>query len=122
MFRNTKQKLLVYKAAHELCHPTAQEIYQFVKNTYPSISMGTVYRILGALVRDHTLLHIKVPDKADCYDWNNIQHYHLICKKCGKVCDMNIPYMSHLNQISSKEYLIEDHTLLFSGECPQCHQ
>lgn len=121
MFRNTKQKLLVLQTTHELCHPTAQEIYTRVKNMCPSVSMGTVYRILGTLVRNQKLLQIKIPDKADCYDWNNKQHYHLVCKKCSKVYDLKMPYMDNLNHISSNGYLIDDHTLLFRGKCPKCH-
>ncbi len=122
MFRNTKQKACIFKTVQELCHPTAQDIYLSVKNMCPTISMGTVYRILGSLVKNNQLTQIQVPGHADCYDWNNTKHYHLICKKCGKICDIDTPYIPQLNQVSTNGYLIEAHTILFSGICPHCHQ
>lgn len=122
MFRNTRQKVLIFQAAQQLCHPNALEIYEFVKQHHPSISMGTVYRILGYLVQTGKLLHIQIPNQADCYDWNNTSHYHLTCKQCGKVCDVDIPYLSDLDKTPATDYLIENHTILFSGICPHCHQ
>ncbi len=36
-------------------HPTADVVYTFVKNDYPSISLGTVYRNLSFLVEHKDL-------------------------------------------------------------------
>ncbi len=119
MERNTKQKQLVMEALKNLCHPSAQEIYEFVKQTHPRISMGTVYRILGIFEEQKKVLHIKIPNKPDCYDCNTYSHYHLSCKMCKKVYDTPIPYLSELNQKTDK-YLIEDHIILFNGLCANC--
>ena len=119
MVRQTKQKNLVLEAINQLDHPSVQEIYDFVKKTYSSISMATVYRILAGYALEKKLLHIQIPNQADCYDYQIHQHYHLSCKKCKKVVDVSIPYMEKLN----KEYddcLIEDHDILFNGLCGNC--
>mgnify|MGYP003303219047 CR=1 FL=1 len=119
MERNTKQKQVVMHALESLCHPSAQEIYDFAKKYQPNISMGTVYRILGIFEEQNKVLHIKIPNKADCYDYNSHQHYHLTCKNCKKVYDIPMPYLSELNK-KTDEYLIEDHIILFNGVCANC--
>lgn len=49
--RNTIQRDMVIDAVNEMRrHVTADQIYTFVKEKYPSIGRGTVYRNLGILV------------------------------------------------------------------------
>ena len=119
MERNTKQKQLVIEALKALCHPTAQEIYEFVKNNYPNISIATIYRILGVFEEQQKALHIEIPNKPDCYDYNLNKHYHLSCKKCKKVYDIDMPYLSELNK-KTDNYSIDNHIILFNGTCANC--
>ena len=49
--RNTIQKDLVRNTVYEMRrHVTANEVYEFIKETYPVIGKGTVYRNLDILV------------------------------------------------------------------------
>ena len=49
--RNTIQKDLVRDAVYEMRrHVTANEVYEFIKEAYPTIGKGTVYRNLDILV------------------------------------------------------------------------
>ena len=49
--RNTIQKDLVRNAVYEMKrHVTANEVYEFIKEAYPSIGKGTVYRNLVILI------------------------------------------------------------------------
>ena len=49
--RNTIQKDLVRNAVYEMRrHVTANEVYEFIKEAYPTIGKGTVYRNLDILV------------------------------------------------------------------------
>ncbi len=121
MERNTKQKMLVKEALFHLNHPTAQKIYDFIKKDYPHISLATIYRILAQFEEQNQLLHIKIPNTADCYDYQTHPHYHLTCKKCKNVYDIDIPYLSNLD-IKTDEYSIEHHTILFNGICANCQK
>ena len=48
----SRQRELILKTVKESkSHPTAQEIYEFVKGKSPNISLGTVYRDLNFLAR-----------------------------------------------------------------------
>mgnify|MGYP003289917712 CR=1 FL=1 len=58
--RNTIQKDLVRNAVYEMRrHVTANEVYEFVKEVYPTIGKGTVYRNLDILVEEGALSAVK---------------------------------------------------------------
>ncbi len=61
--RNTIQKDLVRNAVCEMKrHVTANEVYEFVKESCPTIGKGTVYRNLDILVEEGDLRKVEVPD------------------------------------------------------------
>ncbi|MBQ9090570.1 MAG: transcriptional repressor [Alphaproteobacteria bacterium] len=122
MYRNTKQKMYVLEATKMLYHPTADSIYHYVRNHCPHVSKGTIYRCLTSLVATGQVLHIQMPNGADCYDSHCHNHYHLVCRQCGNVYDIDVPYMNQLNDTVVHGALIQEHTTLFHGVCPHCYQ
>jgi Fe2+ or Zn2+ uptake regulation protein len=56
------------------------------------------------------------------YDHICSNHYHLRCEQCGKVMDVEMPYMASLDEEVRKrnKYLIKSHDLTFVGLCPEC--
>ena len=54
--RNTIQKDLVRNAVYEMRrHVTANEVYEFIKEAYPTIGKGTVYRNLDIILMELNL-------------------------------------------------------------------
>ena len=54
--RNTIQKDLVRKTVYEMRrHVTANEVYEFIKEAYPTIGKGTVYRNLDIILMELNL-------------------------------------------------------------------
>jgi len=51
-------------------HPTADVVYTFVKNDFPSISLGTVYRNLSFLVEHGEAVTVPCEDGFVHYDAN----------------------------------------------------
>ena len=43
-------------------HVAANEVYEFIKEAYPTIGKGTVYRNLDILVEEGALRKVEVPD------------------------------------------------------------
>ena len=51
--RNTIQKDLIRHAVYEMKrHVTANEVYEFIKERYPTIGKGTIYRNLDILAEE----------------------------------------------------------------------
>ena len=89
--RNTIQKDLVRNAVYEMKrHVTANEVYESIKEAYPTIGKGTVYRNLDILVEEGVLRKVEVPDGPNRYDFTLKNHYHVRCVKCGEVSDVDM--------------------------------
>jgi len=105
-------------------HPTANWIYDEVRKEISNISLGTVYRNLARLCAEGTILKIDVGDGTERYDFCNMPHYHLHCKSCGKVVDVEIPYVDGIDCRASEEngMEIDYHSLIFYGKCSSCNK
>ena len=67
---------MVLDAVNEMHrHVTADQIYTFIKEKYPSIGRGTVYRNLGILVEEGKVRKVEVPDGSDRFDFTLENHY-----------------------------------------------
>ncbi|MCR4694764.1 MAG: transcriptional repressor [Pseudobutyrivibrio sp.] len=103
-------------------HPTAEIIYQHVKEDYPKISLATVYRNLTLLVDSGEALKISTGDGTDHYDGNTTEHGHYYCKCCHKLIDLDIAPTTGQILAASSEVLgtIETASLMFTGVCKDC--
>ena len=103
-------------------HPTADEVYQEVQKNCPTISRATVYRNLKLLAEEGEIRLRNISGSPERYDHICSNHYHLRCEQCGKVMDVEMPYMASLDEEVRKrnKYLIKSHDLTFVGLCPEC--
>lgn len=123
--RNTLQKKVILdELERRMGHPTADRIYQYVHEEYPTISRATVFRNLKALAEQEKILHIPIPNGADCYESITKPHYHVKCTRCGKISDVTFPYMEELEsnvRSMDNEFVITGHSLVFQGICGECN-
>ena len=66
-------------------HPSAESVYQALRQTHPNISLGTVYRNLSLLSDLGEIQKITVNEGPDRFDGNPAPHYHFSCRGCGWV-------------------------------------
>ncbi|MEG2982634.1 MAG: transcriptional repressor [Raoultibacter sp.] len=121
--RNTVQRTLVLQAVQSLHdHPTSADVYEVVRSQYPTISRATVYRNLGVLATQGEVLRVEVPNGADRYDFNHEDHYHIQCRLCGNIYDVDMPPLDNLPaRIADKHgFEIESYQIIFEGVCPSC--
>lgn len=124
MQRDTKQRRLVLETVRShRDHPTADAIYLDVKGKDAKISRGTVYRNLKNLCEDGEIIQIKVPG-ADRFDLRCDYHYHILCLRCGQVCDVPIEYQKKMDEQAQKAtgYAVARHRTVFEGLCPDCQK
>ena len=103
-------------------HPTADMIYMAIREEYPNISLGTVYRNLSFLVDRGEILKLSLEGKADRFDGTVYPHYHFCCKSCGAVSDLEMPEQMEINRLAERYFdgKIEGHQLIFYGQCSDC--
>ena len=68
-------------------HPTADALYASIREEFPNISLGTVYRNLNLLVETGEIKKLTCGDGADHFDGDIRQHYHFVCTECNQVYD-----------------------------------
>lgn len=123
--RNTIQRNLVLNAVLELkCHATADEVYDYIKASNPSVSRATVYRNLNLLAEEGAILKIEVPGGAVHFDHTTYDHYHARCVRCGRVSDVDLDSMpdlaAHIRDSHGFEFLGCD--VIFKAICPECNR
>jgi Fur family peroxide stress response transcriptional regulator len=89
--RSTPQRLAVYGQLNRaLHHPTAEEVYNAVRQEIPKISLATVYKALETLVSIGAATRLTVSDGSSSarYDARREDHYHFRCLRTGTVHDL----------------------------------
>ena len=121
--RNTIQKDLVRNAVYKMKrHVTANEVYEFIKEAYPTIGKGTVYRNLDILIEEGALRKIEVPDGPNRFDFALNKHHHVRCVRCGNVSDVDMDEIANLLERIHNTHGIKflDYDILFKGICLKC--
>lgn len=122
--RNTIQCSLVFEAVNQLqCHATADEIYDVIITEHPHISRGTIYRNLNRLCEIGKIRKIENPGGADRFDHRCQEHYHARCVKCGRVFDVDMEYITELenNIKNTNGFQFTGHDIIFKGICTICN-
>ena len=119
----TPQRYAIYKF---LCstneHPSAETIYNELKDDYPMLSLATVYKTLRTLVDIRMVQELNAGEDNFRYDANVETHPHIMCLSCGRVDDIICEDFSFLNEIAARDsdYAIQSHKLYFYGICNKC--
>jgi Fur family peroxide stress response transcriptional regulator len=105
-------------------HPTAETVYLTLRDDFPKISLGTVYRNLNLLAEQGEILRIRCGDGIDHFDATMEPHSHFICRSCGKIYDLEMTAAKEIDREAEKQCSgkIEGHELYFYGTCEQCLQ
>lgn len=105
-------------------HPTADTVYMHVKQKFPNISLGTVYRNLNLLTDIGEAIKISTPDGGDRFDGRVEPHNHFLCTKCGRLLDLELDMTSiqEVNRLAAEKFdgTITSSSTLFYGECSDC--
>lgn len=103
-------------------HPTADTVYLNVRQEFPNISLGTVYRNLNLLAELGEATKITTSDGGDRFDGRTEPHYHFFCTECGKLYDIDMEAMNQINHIAEQNFdgVVDRHNLIFYGKCGSC--
>lgn len=130
-YKSTKPRQLILKVLEEVETPMSPyEISEYIKNQGETGDVVGVYRSLEILEENglvHKVLssgkYLKCGLKVDSHDHkDHACHHNLICKKCGKLKEVDCVGMDLFQRIVSSEYGfdIENHALEFYGLCNEC--
>jgi len=100
-------------------HPSAEEIFNALKDQFPSMSIATVYNTLEVLVAKGLVKELNIDPTKKRFDPITKPHHHFICRKCGKIIDLEKNFDIAIPE-ELKDCEIFDSQVIFSGLCPAC--
>lgn len=103
-------------------HPTADQLYDALRERMPGFSRTTVYRVLDTLVKLGVVARVASSLPMGRFDANTERHHHVFCSVCNKIVDL---HSETLNRLDAQALLPEGFQLLgysvcFTGVCAGC--
>ncbi len=123
--RMTRQRKVILEELRRINnHPSADELYERVRQLIPRISLGTVYRNLEVLSELGEIQKLELSGSLKRFDGNPRKHYHIRCMNCDRIDDAPLAFQKNLeDQLNGEtDYKIMGHRLEFVGLCPACFE
>lgn len=106
-------------------HPTANEIYEIVRQVRPNIGLASVYRILHSLVAMGCIKELQHTDESRRYDGHVERHDHAICTECGSLLDLPVEISIPEGDLHAAAATIGvelcSHEIRLYGRCAECN-
>jgi Fur family peroxide stress response transcriptional regulator len=101
-------------------HPTADQIFDVVRDRIPGLSRTTVYRVLDTLVQCGVARKVAHADAVVRFDPNVERHHHLFCEQCGKLEDVDAADVGRVKLPRNHGFTITNFSVNYTGICQAC--
>ena len=119
----TPQRLAIYKALiMSANHPSAENIFNCVRSSFPDIAIDTVYRTLSTFSEIGVIYVVEGYGEAKRYDPDVEPHHHFRCTRCNKIVDLyddNVEKPKIPNSLKRK-YNVSNVKVILEGACDGC--
>lgn len=107
---------------HRTDHPTADMLYLSIREEFPNISLGTVYRNLNLLANLGEIARFSCGDGSEHFDYTTAPHYHFVCRDCGAIIDLPANLVRRTDELLTEPVpgIADSHTTFFYGVCENC--
>lgn len=119
----TPQRVAVYRELIQSeQHPTADMMFQAVRNEYPNMSFDTVNRTLLTFAGVGLVDVVEVFGGPKRFDPNIEDHHHLHCMACGQIIDFDHDNYTHLEVPAeiARRFTVISKRVVLKGLCAAC--
>jgi len=119
----TPQRIAVYKALIETNeHPSAEMVFQRVKQVIPNISLDTVNRTLLTLNEIGVAFVVEGSGDPKRFDGNLKTHQHFRCIKCKRIFDFHYGPFDNIKvpKDITEKFTVLRKTVYLEGICDLC--
>ena len=106
-------------------HPSADWVFEHVKEQMPDISLATVYRNLSLFKDQGLIMSLGTVKGVERFDGNTDPHVHFICTECGAILDLpqiSVPEELNSAVAQSSGGRVDNCQLSFTGLCGECRK
>ena len=115
---SSKRELIYSTLCSTKTHPSAKWVYEQLKEDYPDLSLGTVYRNIALFKEKGMAIPVANVLGEERLDGDTSPHAHLVCKICGKIEDIEIPNINSL--ATSYSFETDFVSVTYFGVCKDC--
>lgn len=122
-YRVTPQRMGIYEYLLDArTHPSAEEIYQALKDRFPMMSQATVYKTLELLLELGLVSQLSLGGNATRYDGNPNLHVNIYCSECHRIYDVMEPELERIAESVARRsgFVVKGQRHEFYGICPEC--
>jgi len=100
----TPQRVAILNYLDKKTHPTIDDIYEYIKRDFVSISLATIYKNLNTLKDKGIVIEVNTQTGKIKYDLNLKRHIHKFCPLCHEIEDIFLDdILTEFNDRVSKE-------------------
>lgn len=102
-------------------HPTVEDIYAELQPEIPTLSRTTVYNTLKLFASHGAAVMLTIDEKRACFDSILTPHAHFICRKCGRIFDVDLKEageVAHPSELPAGH--VEEEHVYYKGVCREC--
>jgi Fur family transcriptional regulator, stress-responsive regulator len=121
--RATSQRLVMHRLLRERNrHLSAEELLDEASSRLPGISLPTVYSTLELFEDLGIVRRVKDGGGRLLWDTRGDDHHHLVCRRCGRVEDIDTPlHLEGARRSAKRMGFAPDHAeVVVSGLCAAC--
>ena len=103
------------------------EVQARLQKRFKGVGLPTVYRILENLAKNGILITAASEDRQlryfICRGIEHEHHHHFICRKCGRVEEVNLCLMEAVSRYVKRHLkaTVQSHLLQIEGLCAKCN-
>lgn len=104
-------------------HPSAEALYQSLRQEYDDISLATVYRNLALFKEQGLIVSLGTVDGIERFDGRLDPHIHFGCTRCHRVSDIENADLLDRIPTAAADSLgcrVDTVQLMLSGVCKDC--
>ncbi len=119
----TPQRVAIYQELiKSKNHPDSDDILRKVRNVFPDISLGTIYRTLSKFAEIGVVHVVESSGEAKRYDPDTNNHHHFKCRRCNKIVDFQNEIYDNLRvpRAFQKNFKVANIKVLLEGTCDKC--
>ena len=119
-----QREIILDTLKENVVHPTAEYLYDIIKERDPKISLATLYRNLNKLSDKGIIKKIDGLESSSHFDHNTYEHYHFMCDKCNRIFDVSTDIAPDVVKKTEEEtgFLIKGYDIVLHGICKECQE
>ena len=114
-----RMAIMEYLMSHPT-HPTVDVIYCDLLPSMPTLSRTTIYNTLELFREKGAIRVLNIDNKTTRYDGDLSIHAHFLCRKCGKIYDIDIPESVYMKVKLIPKHHVDQTEINYSGTCSEC--